>query len=75
MEGTRDKSNDEVYNLKSLLNFDSVKKETLKNRMETLENRVVNLEHDCSEATEELVVILVVENILSYYALLYLPNV
>ena len=43
--------------------------------METLENRVVNIEHDCAEATEEMEVGLVVENLFSHYVLLYLPNV
>ena len=70
LEGIRDKANNEVDNLKSLLNFDASKKETLDNRVETLDNRVVNLEHDCDEATEELAVSLVVEHIISYYALI-----
>ena len=71
----RDKANDEVDNLKSLLNVYAAKKETLDNRVETLENIVVDLEHDCAESTEELAVILLVEHIISYYVLLYLPNV
>ena len=67
LEGIRDNANDQVYNLKSLLNFDAAKKESL-------ENRVVYLEHDCYEETEELAVSLVVKHILSYYVPLYLPN-
>ena len=74
-EGTRDKENEEVDNLKYLLNVDATKKETLENRLEKLENIVVDLEYDCAKATEELAVSLVVENILSCYVLLYLPNV
>ena len=72
--GIRDKENDEDDNLKSLLNVDAAKKKMLENRVETLENRVVDLEHDCAEATYKLVVSLVVENILSYFVLLYLTN-
>ena len=75
MKGRQDKSKDEVDNLKSLLNVDAVKKETLDNTVETLENRVVNIDNDCAEVKEELVVSLLVEHLLSYYVLLYLPNV
>ena len=71
----RDKANNEVDNLKYLLNVDATKKETLDNRVETLENRVFDLEHDCAEATEELAMSLVFAHLLSYYLLLYLPNV
>ena len=67
MGGIRDKENDEADNLKSLLNVDTAKKETL-------ENRVVDLEQDCDEATEELEASLLVKHLLSYYVLLYLPN-
>ena len=74
LSGTRDKANDEVNNLKYLLKIDADNKETLENRVETLENRVVDLEHDCAEATHELAVSLLVEHLLSYYLLLYLPN-
>ena len=63
-EGTRDKENEEVDNLKSLLNVDATKKETLDNRVETLESIVVDLEHNYAEATEELAVSLVVEHLL-----------
>ena len=75
LEVTQYKANDEVGNLNSLLNVDYVKKETLYNRVETLENIAVGIEHEYSEATEELAVILVVEHLISYYVLLYLPNV
>ena len=43
--------------------------------MEAQESIFVNLEHDFSEATEKLAVSLVLENILSYYVLIYLSNV
>ena len=75
LEGIRDKANNEVDNIKYLLNVDAAKKEILENRVETLENIVVDLENDCAEATEELAVSLVVEHLLSYFVLLYLPNV
>ena len=55
--------------------MDAVKKETLENRVETIENIVVDIDHNCAEATEELAVSVVVEHHLSYYILLYLPNV
>ena len=75
LEGIRDKANNEVDNLKSLLNVDAAKKEMLENRVKTLENRVVNLDHEYAEATEEVAVSLVVEHLFSYFLLLYLPNV
>ena len=43
--------------------------------METIENIVVDIEHECTEAIEELAVNFVFEHILSYYVLLYLSNV
>ena len=49
LEGTQDTANDEVDNLKYLLNVDTEKKETLQNRVEMLHNIVVGLEHDCAE--------------------------
>ena len=52
LEGTRDKANNEVDNLKSLLSVDSEKKGMLENRVETLENIVVNIEHECADAKE-----------------------
>ena len=39
LEVIRDKANDEIDNLKSLLNVDAVKKEWLENISETLDNR------------------------------------
>ena len=74
LEVIRDKANDDIDNLKSLLNVDAVKKEWLENISETLENRVVDLEHEFGEATEELAVVLLVKHLLSYFVLLYLPN-
>ena len=65
MEGIQEKANEEVDNLKNLLNVDAARKETLENRVETLDNRVVDLDHDCAEATEELAMSLVVEHLLS----------
>ena len=65
MEGTQDKAKNEVDNLNPLLNVDATKKETLENRLEKLENIVVDIEHDCGKATEELAVRLVVEHLLS----------
>ena len=52
LEGIRDKANDEVDNLKPLLNVDADKKKTLENRAETLENIFFDLEHDFAEATK-----------------------
>ena len=75
LEGTRYKANDEVGKLKSLLNVDATNKETLQNRVETLEIGVVDIEHDCDEATEELEVSFVVEHLILYYVLLDLQNV
>ena len=50
-EVTGYKANNEVDNLKSLLNVDPAKKEKLQNRVETLDNKVVDIEHNCDEAT------------------------
>ena len=60
LEGIRNKANNEVDNLKSLLNVDYTKKKTLENRVEALDNTVVDIYHDCAEATEELAAVLLV---------------
>ena len=52
-----------------------MKKETLENRVETIENIVVDIDHNCAEATEELAVSFVVEHLILYYVLLDLQNV
>ena len=75
LEGTRDKANNECDNLKPLMNVDATNKERLENRVETLDNIVLDLDHDCTEKTEELLVNLLVEHLLSYYVIIYLPNV
>ena len=75
LEGIWEKANDRFYKLEYLLNVDAMKKETLENIVKKLENSVFDLEHDCAEAIEELAVSLVVHNLLSYFLILYLPNV
>ena len=57
------------------MNVDAANKERLENRVETLDNIVLDLDHDCTEKTEELLVNLLVEHLLSYYVIIYLPNV